>query len=163
MILTPLTSFSNEHVGLTEQLFSYYKMELNTFFYLRHVHTGLFRTAHILQKAFLLEKHTSCKLITKLLYYRNCSVRKHSRKKRKNSHNKASYNYLGSQFKQILIKKDHNIHPYSLFCIVVLAEENLRKPLLLVTYRNQVFLYFHFKLANKKVPKNKNSAHFPLI
>ena len=67
------------------------------------------------------------------------------------------------QFKQILIQKDHNIHTYSLFCVVVLAEENLRKPLLLVTYRNQVFLYFHFKLANKKVPKNKNSAHFPLI
>ena len=28
-------------------------------------------------------KHASCKLIMKLLYFRNCSTRKHSRKKRK--------------------------------------------------------------------------------
>ena len=42
---------------------------------------------------------------------------------------------------------------YYLFCLVVLAEENSRKPLLLVTYRNQVYLYFHFYLKNKKVSK----------
>ena len=47
------------------------------------------------------------------------------------------------QFKQITIQEDHNIHRYSLFCLVVLAEENSRKPLLLITYRNEVFLYFH--------------------
>ena len=48
------------------------------------------------------------------------------------------------QLKQIIIQEDHNIHAYSFFCLVVLAVENLRKPLLLVTYRNQIFLYFHF-------------------
>ena len=48
------------------------------------------------------------------------------------------------QLKQITIQEDHNIHTYSLFCLVVLAVENTRKPLLLVAYRNQVFFYFHF-------------------
>ena len=48
------------------------------------------------------------------------------------------------QLKQITIQENHNIRKYSLFCLVVLAMENLIIPLLLVTYRNQVFLYFHF-------------------
>ena len=46
-------------------------------------------------------------------------------------------------FTQITIQEDHNIHTYSLFCLVVLAEQNSRMPLLPVTYRNQVFFYFH--------------------
>ena len=48
------------------------------------------------------------------------------------------------QLKQITIQENHNIRKFSLFCLVVLAMENLIIPLLLVTYRNQVFLYFHF-------------------
>ena len=51
---------------------------------------------------------------------------------------------LDLQLKQITIQEDHNIHTYSLFCLVVLPVENLGKPLLLVTYRSQAFLYFHF-------------------
>ena len=60
--------------------------------------------------------------------------------------NKVSCNYLGSptQGKEIIIEKDHNIHMHSLFSLVILAVENLTKPLLLVTYKNQEFLYFHF-------------------
>ena len=57
---------------------------------------------------------------------------------------------LDIQFKQIIIQEDHNIYTYSSFCLVVLAMENLRKPLLLLTYRNQVFLYLHFYLKSKK-------------
>ena len=56
------------------------------------------------------------------------------------------------QFKQITIQEDRNIHTYSAFC---LAEENSREPLLLVTYRHQVFLYIHFKLKNKKLSKKQ--------
>ena len=48
------------------------------------------------------------------------------------------------QVKQIIFYEDLNIHTYSLFCLFVLAAENSRKPLLLVTYRNQFFLYFNF-------------------
>ena len=38
------------------------------------------------------------------------------------------------QLKQITIQEDYNIHMYSLFCLVVLAVENLKKPLLLVKH-----------------------------
>ena len=51
---------------------------------------------------------------------------------------------LDLQFKQIKTQEGHKIHAYSLFCLDILAEENSRKPLLLVRYRNQVFMYFHF-------------------
>ena len=54
------------------------------------------------------------------------------------------------QLKQITFYKGHNIHTYSLFCLVVLAAENSRKPLILVRYRNQVFLYFNLQLKSKK-------------
>ena len=57
---------------------------------------------------------------------------------------------LDLQFKQITIQEDHNIQTYSLFCLVILAEENSRKPLLLVTNRNQIFLYFHFLMKEQK-------------
>ena len=40
------------------------------------------------------------------------------------------------QLKQITIQEDHNIHTYSLFCLVVLVVENSRKPLLLVAHGN---------------------------
>ena len=63
---------------------------------------------------------------------------------KKHGHNKVSYNYLGSPTQVYHNSRNHNIHTYSLFCLISLAVENLRKPLLLVTYRNQVFLYFHF-------------------
>ena len=48
------------------------------------------------------------------------------------------------QLKQVSIQEDHNIQMYSLFYLVVLAADNSRKLLLLATYKNQVFLYFHF-------------------
>ena len=63
---------------------------------------------------------------------------------KKHKHNMILITILDLHLKQIKIQKDHNIHTYSLFCLVVFAAENSRKPLLLVTYRNQVFLYFHF-------------------
>ena len=47
------------------------------------------------------------------------------------------------QLKQITTQEDQNTHTYYLFYLVVLAVENSRKTLLLVMYRNQVFLYFH--------------------
>ena len=51
--------------------------------------------------------------------------------------------------------------------LVALAVENSKKPLVLVSYRNQVFLDFHFSLTSKskkeKNKKNKNSTHFSLI
>ena len=71
------------------------------------------------------------------------STRKHSQKKRKET---VTLSFLitiwNLQLKQLTFDEDHNIHTYSLFCSVVSAVENSRKPLLLVTYRNQVFLYF---------------------
>ena len=33
------------------------------------------------------------------------------------------------QLKQITIQEDHNIHAYSSFCLVVLVEDNSRKPI----------------------------------
>ena len=101
----------------------------------------------------LLEKHTSYKLITKLLYCRNYSTQKHSRGK-KHSHNNASYDL---QFKKITIQEDHNILTYSLFCLVVLAEESLRKPFLLEKPCLFVFLIFN---ERKIFSENKNPAHF---
>ena len=57
------------------------------------------------------------------------------------------------QLKQITIQEDHNIHMYSLFCLVALAVKNSRKPLLLVKYRNQVFKEQKRKKKEKrKVP-----------
>ena len=103
----------------------------------------------------MLEKHT-CKLIRKLCTAGTAVLENTAVKNRKkHSYNKVSYNYPGSP-----IQADHNIQMHYLFCLVVLAEENSRKPLLLVTYRNQVFLYFHFYLKNKKVSK---IPHFSLI
>ena len=61
-------------------------------------------------------------------YFRDYGTRKHSDKKRKkHSLNKVSYNYLESPTQPD--QPDHNIHTYSLFCFVVLAEKNPRKPL----------------------------------
>ena len=40
------------------------------------------------------------------------------------------------QLKQISIQEDCNIDTYSSLCFVVLAVQNVRKPLILVTYRN---------------------------
>ena len=49
---------------------------------------------------------------------------------------------------QLTIQEDHNIHTYSLFCLVVLAAQNSKNPsLLLLTYRNQVFSVFFSKVA----------------
>ena len=50
--LKPLTSFSLEHVGLTEQLFGYCKMEINIYF--------IYLTLYTVYKQAYLEKHTSC-------------------------------------------------------------------------------------------------------
>ena len=68
------------------------------------------------------------------------------------------------QLKEISVQEDHNIHMYSLLCLVVLAVENSRKSLLLVTYRNQVFLYFYFQPNSKKEKrKYKIPTLFSLI
>ena len=37
--------------------------------------------------------------------------------------------------------------------------ENSRKPVLLVTYRNQVFLYFHSSINTKKKKKKKKKKN----
>ena len=65
--------------------------------------------------------------------------------------------YLSERYRTCLIQNVHDLdsplitiniaiqnHAYSLIFLVFLAVENSRKPLLLVTHRNQVFLYFHF-------------------
>ena len=70
---------------------------------------------------------------------------------KKHSHNKFSYNYLGS----------YNYLTCYLFCIVVLAVENSRKPVLLVTHINQVFYILIFN--ERYIIKKKNSMHFSLI
>ena len=75
-------------------------------------------------------------MITKLQYCRNYSARKQS--------NETEKKISDLQFKQITTQEDHNIYMYCSLCLVVLIEENLRKPLLLVTYRNQVYLFLHF-------------------
>ena len=70
-------------------------------------------------------------------YFRNNSTRKHSHKKRKEAketwRNKVTIMFLITisdlQLKQITIQEDHNIGTCSLFCLVVLAVENSRKPL----------------------------------
>ena len=76
---------------------------------------------------------------------------------KKHSHNKVSCNFLGSP-----TQADHDSRrpQYSqvffiLFICFSCAVENSRKPLLLVTYRNHVFLYFHFQLKSKKFQKAK--------
>ena len=64
----------------------------------------------------LLEKHTLCKLTAKLPYCRNYSIRKDSRKKRKETVTiKFLITIADLQFKQIAIQEDHNILTYSLF------------------------------------------------
>ena len=83
----------------------------------------------------MLEEHTSCKLIKKTTAGTTVVENIVVRNGKKYGCNKGSYNYLGSP-----TQEDHNIHTYSLFCLVVLAEENSEKPLFLVTYRSQVFL-----------------------
>ena len=70
---------------------------------------------------------------------------------------------LDLQVKQITIPENCNIHTYSLFCLVVLAVGNLRKPLLLVTYRNQAILHFHFSLKSRKEKHNKKEKLQPLF
>ena len=67
------------------------------------------------------------------------------------------------QPKQITIQEDISIHTYYLFPLVVLAVGNLRKPLLLVTCRNQVILYFHFSLKSRKGKHNKKEKLHPLF
>ena len=67
-------------------------------------------------------------------------------------------NFSRSQLKKITI-----FTQYSLFCLVVLTVENPSgKPLLLVTYRNQVLLYFHFSLKSKKEQNNDKEKLHPL-
>ena len=61
------------------------------------------------------------------------------RNRKKHSHNTVSNKYLESP-----IQEDHNIHKHSLFCLVALAEENSRKPLLLVSIETWSFCMFIF-------------------
>ena len=74
----------------------------------------------------LLKKHTSCKIITKLLL-------DNSARHIKTERNKVIIRFLITisdlHFKQIMIQEDPNIDTYYLFCLVVLAVEKLRKPL----------------------------------
>ena len=63
------------------------------------------------------------------------------------------------QLKEIIVQKDHNIHTYSLFSLGIVSEENSRKHLLLVAFRNQVFLCFHFELKSQKEKKKKEKFH----
>ena len=63
---------------------------------------------------------------------------------------------LNLLLKQITIQEDRDVHKLSLFCLVALAVEDSRKPLLPETYRNWVFLlYFHFQLKSKQEKNNK--------
>ena len=69
---------------------------------------------------------------------------------KKRSHDKFSYNYLGS----------YNYLMYYLFCIVVLAVENSRKPLFFVAYRNQVF---YVLISNEREKNNKKEKFHALF
>ena len=84
------------------------------------------------------------------LYFRHYSSRKLSQNKghpwsEETERNIATISFLITiwdvQLKEITIHEDHNIQ--------------MRKPLLLLTYRNQVFLYFNLKLKSKKEKKEK--------
>ena len=112
-------------------------------------------TLYSMSKNTYLEKHTSHKhqkSCWKSTHYANwlwnyCTVGTTvlknivARKEEKQSHKVSHTSNL--QLKQMTIQEDHNNHVYSLFCLVVLAVKNSKKPLLLVMYRNQVFLCFH--------------------
>ena len=67
------------------------------------------------------------------------------------------------QLKQITIQEDHNIHTYSLYCLVVLAVENSRKPFLLVTSRHQIFFIFSFLTKKQKKEKKKKEKFCTLF
>ena len=70
----------------------------------------------------------------------------------------------GHQLKQMSIQEDCNIqYTYYSIVLVVLAVENSRKPLLLVTYRHVVFLYFHFQLKSKKEKNNEKEKFYTLF
>ena len=103
-----LTSFSMEHVGLTKKLLGLCKEERIYFFIYLTLHARCKQTYLKNHTIILLEKDTSCKLITKLPYCRKYSTQKHSFNSCKNgkkiSHNKVSYIYLGSP-----IQADHNL------------------------------------------------------
>ena len=84
-----------------------------------------------------LEKHTSCTPSScwKRIHYvrwlwnyctAGTSVLENIvvRNRKKYSHNKVSYNYL-----RATIQEDHDIHTYSLFCLVVLKFEKFDKKL----------------------------------
>lgn len=45
------------------------------------------------------------------------------------------------------IQEDYNVHTCSLFCLVVLAVENSRKPLLLATYYWSLNVEIYFKIS----------------
>ena len=84
------------------------------------------------------------------LYFRHYSSRKLSQNKdhpwsEETERNIATISFLITiwdvQLKEITIHEDHNIQ--------------MRKPLLLLTYRNQVFLYFNLKLKSKKEKKEE--------
>ena len=70
---------------------------------------------------------------------------------------------LDLQLKQITIQEDHNIHTYSLYCLVVLAVENSRKPFLLVTSRHQIFFIFSFLTKKQKKEKKKKEKFCTLF
>ena len=83
-----------------------------------------------------------------LLYLRHYSTRKHSQKKRKEI---ATLSFLitiwNLQLKQLTFDEDHNIHTYSLFCSVVSAVENSRKPN--IETRSFYILVTNFKAKKK--------------
>lgn len=146
-------------------------MKLNTFFHFPNlicrVQEDPFRKAYIIMHPTNLGKHPSCKFITKLLQDLQYSKNKSKETERNIATTRSLITdiYISriSNLRISQIQEDHNIHVYSLFCLVVLALENSRKPLLLATYRSQVFLYFHFQPKSKKEKNNKKQKFHTLF
>ena len=84
----------------------------------------MMRTINLVGKAYIMKVHYKTALGTTVL--ENTVIR--NRKKQRQY----------PQIKQITVQENHNIHTYSFFCLVVLAVENARIHLLLVTYRNEI-------------------------
>ena len=109
--------------------------------YQKEIPTQVF-FCEIFKNTFFLKNTSSCCFFTMgTTVFENIAVRT----RKKHSHIKVSYNYL-----EYPTQLDHNSRR-SQYSHVFFTVENLRKPLLLVTHRNQVFLYIHFYIKNKKV------------
>ena len=72
---------------------------------------------------------------------------------KKHNHNKISFNYLGPPTQADLNSRRSQYSHVFFTLFSCFSCGKFENPLLLVTYRNQVFLYFHFSLKSNKEKK----------